>query len=418
MPQPKVFISHSSKTTETKAFRDQVYAALDEHGNGNSFRVFLDNEDICTGDEWHKKILRNLCTCDAVVILLSRAALNSQWVRQEAAFSAIRRYGDLALKLIVVTLDDVSVQDIQDCPYLGGVSRLYDVQFTPEYKTPNQIIDELADLIVVPNSPVGDSLLRMSFTLGYVHSEVLENALGVLESNSVAALSWNTSPAYTLALSVASEQTKGFENLRKVLPELRDIPDREIIADILLEKVKHLWVNPEAAENLAVAQKQKRVPLVINGFNPQNFTSESYADRVWGKGNHIHIAVGGARSYSDIEQVVRDSILYETDASRNKDPIPEHMVEKELREIKKPILLTFPPPEGETSRPTIPDDEVLDALIDKYQTMAILIPIGTPRPNEKPDIPQLLPELNVEEESSQFSSFLEVNRYIMSMKPT
>lgn len=259
MRSPKVFISHSSKTPEGITFLEQVYAALNQHGDGQSFEVFLDREEIHTGEEWHKKILQKLCTCDAVVILLSKAALNSHWVRQEAAFSAMRRYGDLALKLVVVTLDDVTAQEIQACPYLGGIARLHDVQFAPKHKTPEEIIEELADLTIRPYSPLGDLLLKMSETLEYIKPATLERAIRLLDCNCVATLNWNTHLAHTLALSVASEQYKALKNLSALMKDIGHVVGQEK-ARTLLHMVKHLWVNPDAATHLSNAHTQ-RIPM-------------------------------------------------------------------------------------------------------------------------------------------------------------
>ncbi|MEN9502258.1 MAG: hypothetical protein RI964_1543 [Pseudomonadota bacterium] len=407
MRRPKVFISHSSKTPESTAFLEQVYAALSQHGDGQSFKVFLDRK-IHAGEEWHKEILKELCTCDAVVILLSKAALASHWVRQEAAFSAMRRYGDLALKLVVVTLDDVTAQEIQACPYLGGVARLHDLQFAPKHKTPKDIIDELADVTIRPYYPLGDFLLRMCLTLGCIHSNILEYAIGVLDSNRVATLPWHTSPAHTLALSVVAEPGRELESLRNLLPAIRDTPNRRDIANILLEKVKLLWVKPEAADNLALVQRQeKRVPLIINGFNPQDFTAESYADRAWGKGNHKLVPVGACRSLGEIENILREAIVGKT--------VPKQFADDRLKTIKQPILLVFPPPESEASEPLLPDEDLLETLISKYPTAAILIPTGKSLPDDRPDLPLLEPKLDVDEEKRQYYAYLEVNEYIESM---
>jgi hypothetical protein len=410
MRRPKVFISHST-SPENEPFLDQVYAALKQHDGGNSFDVFLDRKEITTGEEWHQKILKNLCTCDAVVILLSKKALASHWVRQEAAFSAMRRYGDLALKLVVVTLDDVTAQQIQDCPYLGGVARLHDVQFSPKDKTPDEIIEELAGLSARNYSPLGDLLLRMSLTLECIHSPILEYAIGHLESNCVANLSWNTNPAHTLALSVAAEPHKALENLRNFLPAIRDTPNRRDIANILLEKVKPLWVKPEAAENLSLAQqkKEKQTTLIINGFNPQDFTAESYADRAWGKGNHKLISVGTDHRFKTIEKIMLNTV------GQKANPLEEKHAKDWLKNIDMPILLVFPAPEDEETEQSLPDQSVLEEVVNEYPSTVILIPIGESPPNYRSDLRPLEPALDVKEEKKQFRSYIKVNEYIKSM---
>ncbi|SKA75874.1 TIR domain-containing protein [Thiothrix eikelboomii] len=406
MRRPKVFISHSSKTPEGITFLEQVYTALDRHGGGQSFDVFLDREEIHTGEEWHKKILQNLCTCDAVVILLSKAALNSHWVRQEAAFSAMRRYGDLALKLVVVTLDDVTAQEIQACPYLGGVARLHDLQFAPKHKTPEDIIEELAGLTIRPYSPLGDLLLKMSETLEYIKPATLERAIRLLDCDCVATLNWNTHLAHTLALSVASEQYKALKNLSALMKDIGHVVGQEK-ARTLLHMVKHLWVNPDAATHLSNAHTQ-RIPITVNGFNPEDFTAGSYADRAWGKGNHWLVPVGNCRDMGSIEEVMRQSVGLQTMPQRYKDKL--------LKTTSEPILLVFPAPdEVAPDIDLLPDENLLKDIMGKYPTTVIFIPVGETSPDCRPDLQPIEPALDVAMEDEQYLNYCKVKQYIESM---
>lgn len=402
MRKPRVFISHST-SPENEPFLDQVYTVLEQHGGGNSFDVFLDRKEIKTGEEWHQKILKNLCTCDAVVILLSKKALASHWVRQEAAFSAMRRYGDPSLKLVVVTLDDVDAKTVEACPYLGGVARLHDVQFAPKNKTPNEIVAELAGLATRAYSPLGDLLLRMSETLECIQSATLERAINILNCNAVARLHWNTHFAYTLALSVAHEEHKALENLETLLKEIGHVVGREK-AGILLKMVRHLWVKPDAAENFATAQRQRH-PVIANGFNPEDFTAKSFADRAWGKGNHQIVPIGACRSMGEIEDIMLQTVGSKT--------MPKRLAEKRLKSVSEPILLVFPAPDDEsTDTMFLPDENLLQDIMGKYPTTAIFIPAGTTLPDCRPDLQPLEPPLNMKDEDNQYLTYCDVKKYI------
>lgn len=402
MRKPRVFISHST-SPGNEPFLDQVYTALEQHGGGNSFDVFLDRKEIKTGEEWHQKILKNLCTCDAVVILLSEKALASHWVRQEAAFSAMRRYGDPSLKLVVVTLDNIDAKTIEACPYLGGVARLHDVQFAPKNKTPDEIIAELAGLTTHIYSPVGNLLLRMSETLEYIHSATLERTIRLLDYNCIAKLSWNTHFAYTLALSVANEHPKAWENLLILLQEIRHVPKRHEIANILLEMVKPLWVEPEVAKNLSLAQQQ-RSPLITTGINPENFTAESYADRAWGNGNHQLVPIGSCRSMKEIEAIMRETVGSKT--------MPKHLAEKCLLTATDPIVLVFPVPDDDSDTAFLPDENLLQELMKKYPTTAVFIPTGETLPEGRPDLQKLTPLLDTDAEGNHYLAYHRVKKYI------
>ena len=410
MPRPKVFISHSSKTPETTAFLDQVYVALKQHGSGQSFDVFLDREEIYTGEEWHKKILNNLCTCDAVVLLLSEAALASPWVRQEAAFSAIRRFGDPSLKLVVVIIDDtVSVQKIEQCEFLGGVARLHDVQFTT--KAPNDIIEELANVTNRSYSLLDNSLEDMCSALEAIRPDILAQAIRNLDDNRIATLPWNTAPAHILALSVVDEPSKALRNFHDLLlPAMRRIiHNRRDSAIVLLESVKPLWVEPKASKNLFLAQqnKENKAPLTINGFNQQNFTAESYADRAWGKGKYLLVSVGSSTSEVQILNILRSTVVPQT--------MHKHFVDARIKKYRKPILVVFSSPEPGASELLLPDENLLERITSLYPTAVILLPTGEASPQGRPDLQPLEPKLDTEEEDRQFDDYLDVNDYIATL---
>src|SRR4051812_2573115 len=72
----KVFISHSS--VDTWVVR-QIAVHLGERG----IETFLDVNDLETGDVWDDELRTELRDCDEVLLLLSRAAIASEWVRIE-----------------------------------------------------------------------------------------------------------------------------------------------------------------------------------------------------------------------------------------------------------------------------------------------------------------------------------------------
>ena len=88
MSRPKkVFISHSTKTDENLVFLNAVCDALTD-----DFEVLVDRRTLQPSDQWHSCILEWMYECDAVVILMSRRALEeSHWVLAEATVTSVRR---------------------------------------------------------------------------------------------------------------------------------------------------------------------------------------------------------------------------------------------------------------------------------------------------------------------------------------
>jgi hypothetical protein len=77
---PQIFINHSAKDSFAKQVRDGVAKKLSEM---KGFDVLLDQDRINPGEAWRAKLYRWLGSCHGAVILFSRDALQSDWVRTE-----------------------------------------------------------------------------------------------------------------------------------------------------------------------------------------------------------------------------------------------------------------------------------------------------------------------------------------------
>ena len=75
----KVFISHAS---EDKELATRLSRFLRDEG----LEVWSD-EDIMPGDNWAQKVSQALKESEAMVVLVSSAALESDWVRREIEFA-------------------------------------------------------------------------------------------------------------------------------------------------------------------------------------------------------------------------------------------------------------------------------------------------------------------------------------------
>ena len=82
----EVFLSHSSKD---QAFAGRLAAVLGRHG----LKVFYSRKSIRGAQQWHDEIGQALARCNWFLLVLSPAAVDSEWVKRELVYALqSRRY--------------------------------------------------------------------------------------------------------------------------------------------------------------------------------------------------------------------------------------------------------------------------------------------------------------------------------------
>lgn len=100
---PRVFISHSSddKDRFARAFATKLRAM--------GVEAWFDEWEILPGDSLVKKLfVDGLQPATAVIVVLSKASIHSNWVREEIDFAFVKRVNE-GSRLIPVLIDDVEV---------------------------------------------------------------------------------------------------------------------------------------------------------------------------------------------------------------------------------------------------------------------------------------------------------------------
>ncbi len=152
---PTVFISYSH---EDSAVAQRLVKDLNSAGHA----CWIDTSSIKGGDEWQRAISEGINNSHTVLVLCSRAALDSHWVREEI----IRATGKKKC-IIPVLLEDVlsddglfglrSFQAIRlEGDYEAGLRKLLDALPPPQAKTPE------------PQQPVRAPLPRRALELEYL----------------------------------------------------------------------------------------------------------------------------------------------------------------------------------------------------------------------------------------------------------
>lgn len=80
----EVFLSHASPD---RAFADRLAATLRRH----HVPVWYSRTNIAGAQQWHDEIGDALSRCDAFVVVLSPAAVSSQWVKHELVYALNHR---------------------------------------------------------------------------------------------------------------------------------------------------------------------------------------------------------------------------------------------------------------------------------------------------------------------------------------
>ena len=99
MTPKEMFLSHSSSNLDTA---EMVAGTLRNHG----VTVWFSPTEILSAQQWHDEIGKALRRCDWFMVLLSKAAVQSHWVKNELVY-ALRhnQYNDHILPVIIEDCD-------------------------------------------------------------------------------------------------------------------------------------------------------------------------------------------------------------------------------------------------------------------------------------------------------------------------
>jgi hypothetical protein len=97
MQQPYLFISHASADTEYTEF---IATRLEDAG----YRCWVDVSSIADGSTWTREIEKGVRECGALVVILSQAALQSDWVENEVLMAA-----KLKKPIFIALFEDVTL---------------------------------------------------------------------------------------------------------------------------------------------------------------------------------------------------------------------------------------------------------------------------------------------------------------------
>lgn len=109
----RIFISHSAKEPEAQAVQAALVAELTTPERQPRFGLLLDKVTLEPGDMWRSRINLWVGGCDAALVLLSKAALESAYVAYEVSILSYRAAMKDSLLLIPILLEEVSDEDLK-----------------------------------------------------------------------------------------------------------------------------------------------------------------------------------------------------------------------------------------------------------------------------------------------------------------
>jgi TIR domain len=104
----RLFVSHSSREELAERVREVTCRRLRDKG----YQVWVNTDELRPGDEWRGVITHQLADCHGAVLLLSRDALSSAWVRREVTILMWRRLLGSAVHVIPVLIGGVTPDDV------------------------------------------------------------------------------------------------------------------------------------------------------------------------------------------------------------------------------------------------------------------------------------------------------------------
>ncbi len=250
----QVFISHSAKSAEHEQILDRLRKDLEKAG----LDPWLDRERLKAGVIWNEAISEALITCHAAIILFSKMALESDFVKYEVSNLLNRKRSQKSFGFFPVTIDGLQPDDI-DKKFYGAI-KLADVQIEKLADAQEDIINKLKQLDPVHSNPTNVIEGMLLGTFRGIEPVVLRNSASELgfEINAAPAMGWDDNSEkravalaflrFLLAQSMAG-QIRMLRNIEVPLSKITSM--KEILAE-----VAPWWVDDGAAEALCGVSKK------------------------------------------------------------------------------------------------------------------------------------------------------------------
>lgn len=112
----KIFLSH---TSIDKPFVRKLAADLRNYGH----TVWIDEAEINIGDSLIGKIREGLDSVDFIAVILSKASIESEWVKKELEIASNRELKERRILVLPIKIEDVELPGFLEGKFYGDFSR-------------------------------------------------------------------------------------------------------------------------------------------------------------------------------------------------------------------------------------------------------------------------------------------------------
>lgn len=164
-----IFISYSKKDI---VYAEKLINALRREG----FNPWVDMEGLGAGTHWLKRLQKQIVTCDAYILIMSRNAYNSQWVPDELVTAKSKGKPIFPLLLddteLFLALQTIQFEDVRGgkLPSQAFYKRLAEV--APRRKKASEKINSVRLVDQARQKKVDDAAEKASFYLSKISSNV------------------------------------------------------------------------------------------------------------------------------------------------------------------------------------------------------------------------------------------------------
>jgi hypothetical protein len=164
-----IFISYSKKDI---VYAEKLINALRREG----FNPWVDMEGLGAGTHWLKRLQKQIITCDAYILVMSRNAYNSKWVPDELVTAKSKGKPIFPLLLddteLFLALQTIQFEDVRGgkLPSQAFYKRLATV--TPRRKKASEKVDSIRITEQARQKKVDDAAEKASYYLSKISSNV------------------------------------------------------------------------------------------------------------------------------------------------------------------------------------------------------------------------------------------------------
>lgn len=272
--RPKVFISHSAKDPLARRLMDSLADALNATGK---FDILLDKRALEPSDEWRAAIDEWILRCDAAVIILSKDAVESQYVLYETTLLRGRWKTRKDFTLIPIRFADVTTEMLEDAMgplQLGEIQHVLvsreagDGDAKVAEETTRRVLELLKPL---PDRFAGRHEFEDALTTILYHQVATDEGLEeinkqLLGGTMMAGAKRDKAVALARAL-LELDEARGVGRFVKIEPVMERM--HNIISNVgFVRRVINIvtpfcWVDPETALNLLVIAARESQPRLV-----------------------------------------------------------------------------------------------------------------------------------------------------------